>query len=438
MRLTNVARMSLPAGEVHSYALEVSGPGSPLPVSFDQRRHVGGGDRPGSWMSIAFRLPEDTAPDALASAWHAVVARHGTLRTIFAREGEDVVLHEVEVTGGAWRRHPVPGAAETRDVVRAVFDAACRPFARPSHRMILVIPDAGDRRPVVILGSDHAHVDMWSLLVLVHDLVVCLADVAAGRSPGAALEPVESFATHTRVLEELPPAPAGVAERWAEILDAEGGTMPLFPLPLGDLSTARPAVVEVRDVLDGAETERFAGLAREQGVGPAALAMSELARVTRELAGAPLRAVFPVHSRFERRWHDAVGWFITNSVLECADPDPAACAAAVRQAMTLGSHPLAPILAPYGGMPTAPGMFALSWLDTRRLPVSLSPGLEIQYVSSVIESDDVMVWFIVNDSGLHLRYRCPDTPEAVANVGMWVDAVAAGLRERAAVRVPVG
>ena len=93
MRLTNVARMSLPAGEVHSYALEVSGPGAPLPVSFDQRRHVGGGDRPGSWMSIAFRLPEDTAPDALASAWHAVVARHGTLRTVFAREGGSLVRY---------------------------------------------------------------------------------------------------------------------------------------------------------------------------------------------------------------------------------------------------------------------------------------------------------------------------------------------------------
>ena len=99
----------------------------------------------------------------------------------------------------------------------------------------------------------------------------------------------------------------------------------------------------------------------------------------------PLRAVFPVHSRNEARWHDSVGWFITNSVIQCADTDPAACAAAVTDALALGSHPLAPIFATYGGMPARPGMFAISWLDTRRLP-PVDDHLQIQYVSAVIET----------------------------------------------------
>ena len=38
--------------------------------------------------------------------------------------------------------------------------------------------------------------------------------------------------------------------------------------------------------------------------------------VVEELAGTALRAVFPVHSRFDTTWHDSVGWFITNYVLE--------------------------------------------------------------------------------------------------------------------------
>jgi hypothetical protein len=60
--------------------------------------------------------------------------------------------------------------------------------------------------------------------------------------------------------------------------------------------------------------------------------------------------VFPVHSRYEERWHDSVGWFVTNAVLESADPDPdtAACAAVVREAIRLGSWPLAQIMAPLG------------------------------------------------------------------------------------------
>ncbi len=439
MRLTNVTQMALPAGRVRSYALrvaELSGP--ELPVSFDQGRHVGGGDRSGSWMSIAFRAAPGLDADDLAAAWHAVIARHGTLRTVFTADGDHLRLHGIEVTGGDWEEHPGAPGALTRDVARSVFDATCRPFARPSYRLLMVEPDEGadDQRPAVMVGSDHAHVDMWSLLALVRDLVVCLEDVHDGRAPGAGLPAADAFAEHTALLAQRPPAPAAVTARWAEILDAEGGRMPVFPLPLGDLTQLRPAAVAVRDVLDAPEMEAFTAHAKHLGVGAAALAMSCLAAVTRELAGAPLRAVFPVHSRYEQRWQDSVGWFITNSVLECADAEPATSATALRQAMTLGSHPLGPILEPYGGMPVAPGMFALSWLDTRRLPVSLDPALEIQYVSSVIESDDVMVWFIVNERGLHLRYRCPDTPEALANVGRWVDAVSAALRTSAAAPVP--
>ena len=163
-----------------------------------------------------------------------------------------------------------------------------------------------------------------------------------------------------------------------------------------------------------------------------ALAMSVLTRVTRALADAPLRAVFPVHSRYESRWHDAVGWFITNAVIESDDDDPVACAAAVKEAMALGSHPLAPILEPFGGMPVRPGMFALSWLDARRMTMPTDPALEIQHVSAAIEVDGVMIWFIATAAGMQLRSRYPDTPEARANVSAWLDAIESGLEDAAA------
>jgi hypothetical protein len=79
-------------------------------------------------------------------------------------------------------------------------------------------------------------------------------------------------------------------------------------------------------------------------------------------------------------------------------------------------------------MPVRPGMFALSWLDTRRLPIRLDPALELQYVSAAIRTDGVMVWFVVNDDGMHLRARYPDTSEARESVGRWLDAAEEGLR----------
>jgi mycolipenoyl-CoA---2-(long-chain-fatty acyl)-trehalose mycolipenoyltransferase / long-chain-acyl-CoA---trehalose acyltransferase len=425
MRLTNIARVALPDGALHVLTTRPVGePVREVPVSFDQRRHVGEGDRAGSWMALAFEVPDAADLVAFERAWMRVVARHGALRTVFAEGDAGLRLRETDLTSGGWWPLAVPPGVTIRDALHHALDAQCRPFARPSHLLAAVVPDAGP--PTLVIASDHAHVDMWSLLVLARDLL----DETRG-----SVDAPDDFGTHSAVLEALPPAPERVTSRWRDILHAGGGRLPVFPLPLGDVDAPRPEVVEVRDVLDDGAAERFEAVAADAGVRPTALALSVLARVTRDLAGAPLRAVFPVHSRSEPRWLDSVGWFITNSVIECEDADPRAVAASVREAMALGSHPLAPILGP-AGPPPAPGMFAISWLDTRRLP-AVEGARSIQFISAAIKTDGVMIWFILNATGLHLRCRYPDTPEARANVGRWLDAVESGIRAHAAASVAV-
>ena len=108
--------------------------------------------------------------------------------------------------------------------------------------------------------------------------------------------------------------------QWRETLRRAGG-MPRFPLPLGD-PRHQPERVEVREILDVAGLAAYAAHAREAGVSSLAQTVSVMTRITRELAGIPLRAVFPVHSRYDETWHDSVGWFITNSVLESRIRNP--------------------------------------------------------------------------------------------------------------------
>jgi len=434
MRLTNVTQMTLPEGRLSSYGVRVSGAAvRRLPISFDQRRHVGEGERDGSWMAVAFEPDGSPTREDLATAWDRVVARHGTLRTVFSRDADgDLILEERAIEPGDWVEHLADGASAPRDALRRALDDRCHPFGAPSHRLCVLRPADRRRRPTIVIAADHSHVDMWSLLILVRDLLTELRiepDVEVDHS--AAPAPPASFAEHTAHLAQLPSAPEEIHGRWEDILRAGDGAMPTFPLPLGDVSRPREEVVEVRDVLDADEAAAFEAAASEAGVRASALGISVLTDVTATLCDAPLRAVFPVHSRHEPRWLDSVGWYITNSVIECADADPRAAAAAIREALALGSHPLQPILAPYGGMPARPGMFAISWLDTRRLP-AVPPGLRIQYVSARVRTDGVMIWFIVNESGLHLRCRYPDTAQARTSVGRWLDAVQAGLRERVA------
>ncbi|KLU10986.1 condensation domain-containing protein [Kocuria sp. SM24M-10] len=430
MRLTNITHARLPEGRLSSCTVPVTRTGRRLPVSFDQGMHVGAGSRPGTWMGVALELPAPVLHEDLGRAWAGVVARHHTLRTVFST-GDDggVRLHEArDAAQPLWARHDV-GPAGTRAALQELVDGACAPLARPSHRLCLVEPPDGP--VVVVLAADHAHVDAWSLPVLARDLLDALADVRAGRPPGTDRPPAASFAEHTRELAARPAAPARVAQRWGRILADGGGTMPVFPLPLGDLAHPAPETVTTREVLGARALARLEARAEALGVRLLALLVSVLTRATLELAGRPLRAVLPVHSRTDPRWRDAVGWFITNSVLECADADPRAGRAAVREALELGSHALEPILRPHGGMPVPAGMFMLSYMDYRRLPVSLPAELRAQHVSASAPTTGVQVWFVVGADGLHLRARFPGTPAARSSVEAWLTAVGEGLRAEA-------
>ncbi|MGX9672592.1 GNAT family N-acetyltransferase [Mycobacterium sp. HM-7] len=427
MRLTNVSHLRLPFGRLWGYDVTVSAPGRRLPVSFDQRIHVAAGARPGSWMALSIRLPARVSRDSLAEAWLAVVARHGTLRTAFSAGPDgDPQLHEIGVSPGRWVEHEIAAGQAVNDALQGVLDAACSPYQQPSHRLCLLETAAA---LTVVIAADHSHVDMWSMLVIARDLLAQLSDARFGRA--TSLPPAPAFVEHTQALLDRPAAPAHVRETWARIIADSGGVMPRFPLPLGEPELG-PERVEVRDVFDVDAGAAFAVQARNDGVSTLALAVAAMTSVTRELADAPLRAVFPVHSRFDTNWHDSVGWFITNSVLESTVADPLAAASAVKEAVQLGSWPLADVLSPWGGMPMSPGMFAISWLDLRRLPVRIDDvGLDAQYVSAAIQTDGVMLWFILDESGLHLRCRYPDTHEARTNVGAWLDLLVTRLQAQA-------
>ncbi|MDH2456823.1 hypothetical protein QDW14_10150 [Corynebacterium bovis] len=386
-----------------------------------------------------------------------------------------------------------PSPTDPRTVLRGIFDTACEPFARPSHALCVVehppaataataataagaapaatgTPHDADAptdapapaRSTVVVGMDHSHTDAWSLRVLLRDLAVLLHD------PEAPLPPAPSFTEHTRDLRTRPPAPEEVHARWRHILEVGDGGMPVFPLDLGlDATPGEPDaaadtaagpgsgadrgddVVDIHRILDPAGVTALEAAARAAGVRPIALAVSAMTAVTQRMSGQPLRAVFPVHSRRgpdsdPARWQNSVGWFITNSVLECTSTDPEECADAVRAAVRLGGHPLAPILDPSGedpcgGMPNTRGMFALSWLDNRRLPVAVPASADVdgvtadaQHVSADVRTDGVMVWFVLDDTGLTLRCRYPDTPTARRTAGAWTLAVCDAVADAAA------
>ena len=63
-------------------------------------------------------------------------------------------------------------------------------YQRPSHRLCVLETAAG---LTVVIAADHAHVDMWSMLVIARDLLAVLADTRIGRT--SSLQEPPSFVT---------------------------------------------------------------------------------------------------------------------------------------------------------------------------------------------------------------------------------------------------
>ena len=220
-------------------------------------------------MAIAFTLPTVVERERLSAAWLAVIARHAALRSVFVQEDGcdgvdpgDFSLEEVAISAGGWVEHDVAPGQAMNEALKRVLDERCTPFSAPSHRLC-AIETVSDT--TVIIGVDHSHTDMWSMLVILRDLLAAMGESAGEGVPQ--LAEVPAFAEHTASMRGRRPAPEEIRHRWAEVLAASGGVMPRFPLSLG---APGPHVerVEVRDVLDVDDAAAFSAQARSISIRP--------------------------------------------------------------------------------------------------------------------------------------------------------------------------
>ncbi|MEW5930501.1 MAG: amino acid adenylation domain-containing protein, partial [Gemmatimonadota bacterium] len=168
--------------------------GSPLPVSFAQRRiWLQHQLAPASYnLAVALRVRGDLSAEALRGALEAVVARHEVLRTrLVVRDGEPVqvveparafVLPVVDLA-------PFPQAEREAATERYAAEEAGRPFdleAPPLLRAALL--RLGEGEHVLLLTVHHVASDGWSEALLVRELGAHYAARVAGRE--AALPPL--------------------------------------------------------------------------------------------------------------------------------------------------------------------------------------------------------------------------------------------------------
>ncbi|MGH7593919.1 MAG: condensation domain-containing protein, partial [Gemmatimonadales bacterium] len=220
-------------------------------------------------IPLAFKVVGELDPGALQSALNVIVARHESLRTVFALEGEEPVqvvlpelaveipLIDLTVRDAAERREAVEVAAAR--AANQPFDLAHGPLVRAS------LLRTGVDEHVLLLAFHHTVVDGWSLAILYGELERGYAAFARGAVPDSPPLPLQypDYAVWQRSMLESTAARRQLAF-WKERLS---GVLPVLELPTDHPRPATQTASGARRELhlSAALADGMKNLARREG-----------------------------------------------------------------------------------------------------------------------------------------------------------------------------
>lgn len=295
-------------------------PASTVPPSYIQARHLRGFHeqrRRGLDLSrllvIAFDIPGECDIRAMTYVFTAHLRRHDTYRSWFALRGD--------VDGGPIMRHTI---ADPTDIELAVVE---RGQMTPKQWQDFLLATPGplewdcfrfaviqrDDHFTVCISIDHLHVDPMFIGTVFWEIRAMYNALMEGEGP-IALPPAGSYAeyclrerAHTGALTLESPQ----IRQWIEFFEHNDGSLPSFPLPLGD--TALPSTGELLSVrlLDAHQTARFEEACTAAGARFSGGVFAAAAHAEFELTGSRTYcAVTPVGTRNSPAEFLTTGWFI--------------------------------------------------------------------------------------------------------------------------------
>ncbi|WP_155765101.1 non-ribosomal peptide synthetase, partial [Mycobacterium colombiense] len=298
-----------------------------IPLSFAQSRlwflDQLQGPSPVYNMAAALRMHGRLDVPALGAALGDVVARHESLRTVFAATDDtpQQVVIPVEQADLSWRTVNARGWSASR--LREAIDAA----ARETFDLATQIPlraslfHVDDDEYVLVAVVHHIAADGWSLRPLVRDLGVAYASRCAGQAPDwepLAVQYVDYTLWQRAQFGELADSGSRIAGQLAYWQDALAGMPEQLQLPTDrpypPIADQRGAAVEVDWPAD--LQQQVAGLAREYNSTSFMVVQAALAVLLSKISASTDVAVgFPIAGRRDPALEDLVGFFVNTLVL---------------------------------------------------------------------------------------------------------------------------
>jgi 2-O-sulfo trehalose long-chain-acyltransferase len=159
---------------------------------------------------------------------------------------------------------------------------------------------------------DHLHTDPALITGLYAEILAMYRALVAGEPP-IALPPTGShddFCTRERQRTASLTVDSPQVRKWIEFAEKNGGTLPDFPLPLGDQSIPRDGDLVVEKFMDPEQTEKFEVRCAEAGVRFSGGLFACAALAHYELTGADTYyGLTPVDKRSTPEEYMTMGWF---------------------------------------------------------------------------------------------------------------------------------
>lgn len=421
-------------------------PVSPVPVSYMQGQHIRGVYRQEAagldysrQIIATCEVPGQCDVTAMGRAINAYLRRHDTYRSWFEYDGAGDIVR---------RTLADPADIEFRPVEHGDISAA------EARKHIVDIPSTlewGCFSFGIVQSDDHF--DFYASIDHVHGdaaLIGITMLEAHGMYTSLMLtgQPMELPAAgsfddfcrqeHASTAELTVESPA--VRSWIEFAENCGGSLPEFPLPLGDPLTPTVAKMSGEMIMDAGHTKRFEAACATAGVRFVGGLFACAARVDHELTGAA--TYFGLTPRDTRRTSDnftTQGWF--TGLVPITVPIAAAsfgeAAWAAQESFDTGQHlarvpyyrvlELAPWLEPPG-----PNFPVSNFLHGGAAPLNaILAATEMGYANNIgIYSDgrfsyQLTIYVFLHEGGTAMSVLGPDNPIASKSIARYIEAMKA-------------
>jgi mycolipenoyl-CoA---2-(long-chain-fatty acyl)-trehalose mycolipenoyltransferase / long-chain-acyl-CoA---trehalose acyltransferase len=418
-------------------------PGNDVPPSYQQEQHLRAFREHqrrdldmarlgiGAWdISGVCDIP------AMTYAINAHLRRHDTYHSWFEfNDGDDIVRHTIGEPGDiefAPTNYGEMGPAQIRS---HLLDTSRHPLVWDCFTFGII-----QRKDhfTVYVSVDHLHTDGMSAGVIFVELHLMYASMLHG-APLTLPDPARyhEHCVRERAFNASLSAESPLVSDWIRFAQRNGGTLPDFPLPLGDKAVPSTGAMIVVPLMDARASEMFELACREIGVrlSGGVLACAALAECA--LTGAQTYyGITPYDTRSEPAEYMAVGWFASfiPITVDTGDGSFADAARAAQEsfdtAQRLAKVPFERVLelapAELGLSQPERAVPMLSFIDGRKVPVTaqwddLNAGI---YGDSRL-SDQVCMWVNRFENETTLTISFPDNAVARESVGRYIDAVRA-------------